>query len=171
MPLGRDLSLFPGVLRVSRLYVWQLLVERITPLVAGGRLEVGIVDDGVDLENGSNHGIVLRSDSTLNGGAWTVVTKRTSGGASVIGANTGQVPGGIQALELRYLDSLAPVMEFRINGVIAAAVAGLANLPVQDGGECFGISMVAGYAAHPAGQVDHLYSSRYFVRELGAMPA
>lgn len=170
MPVGRDQTLTPASLRTARLYVWQTVVQRTTPLVAGARFEIGLTDDGSNLDI-SQIGLVLRSDSTLNAGRWTVASRHESGDPTVIGVDTGVAPSGLQqAFELRYRESTSPQMEFFIDGALVATVAGLANLPVLSGGECVNISAVAGFAAQPAGQVDFLFNSRYFIQELEPLP-
>lgn len=168
MPLGADRSLYPLSARRSRRYVWETVLSRGT-IFAGVQCEIGLKDDALELSDASDNGIILQSLSTLNGGRWTLQTKRLGGGAVVTGADSGITPGAaaLQHFMFDYFDQANPVLRILINGVVAYTVTGLANLPITNTGEgLYCLCITSGGSLNPGlGAEERIYDSRFYIEE------
>lgn len=182
MPVGMDLAATPQGLQGGyrpQLFRFDLVVNRqTTPLVANAPLGIGIQWNGGSsriLSDMANAGYELVSDSTVNGGRWTVRTRLAAGGGLVVVQDTGISPddgtGTLQqAIQLRYEHTTNPRLSFLINGVEFGVLQGIANVPTRNGnavtmGVVLGLSAGGG-----AGQIDNYSRCRYRINTLTGFP-
>jgi hypothetical protein len=162
-PLGRNLSLIPLAIRRNFRWVWETVLERTTPLIAGARCDIGLKDDITITENG---GIYLTSVSTVNAGRWTRNYHLTNAGALQTALDTGVAPGTglLQHIKFEYFDRFPePRLNIYIDGVLVASHSG-ATLPAFDGNEPLNPCIVVD--SPTIGQQDHQYMTRFYIEEL-----
>lgn len=163
MPLKRDLSLIPASIRRQHRFVWDTVIARTTPLIAGVKMTIGLSDDGVEFTTAGG-GIALSSVSTENASRWTLKYYLANGGAIQTGADSGVAPDGTpQHFRFEYFDIYPnPHLDISINGVLKYTISG-ALLPPFDGNEPLNLCICSGGAVNTIGQLDHQFFTKYLV--------
>lgn len=167
-PIGADYSLDPAVANRPLRYLWEVVMRRATPIVAGTGFGMGFRTSNTLLALNTQAGIAVESITTLNGARWTVNRRLVAGGAN-IPVDT-LIPGETPVLvQFIYDDGTAPRLQVLVNGVtfLDITALGTAIPQIPDGsGLNFFPQWVGGDATlGGAGQVDRLRRARMTVEQ------
>lgn len=167
-PLSHEVLDYPASFRQQRRYVWETVVERTSPLVAGVKMEIGYVDDpGNELSLVNDNGLIIQSVSTVNAGRFTVWTKN-SGGAVTQGADLGVTPEGqLVHVKFEYFDITVPSLNIYLNGTLKATFAAAALAALNPAvNEPMNLNVHSGGNPNTIGQVDFQYDSHLLIESL-----
>lgn len=156
-PVSCDLTTAPAAGVYAQRWELEAIIARTTPLVANAPISMGVTWNAggghADLNDTASAGYELISNSTINGGRWTVRRRLTDGAAVTVVADTGldpvNFPGGVHVI-MRLDSGVVPRLSFIVNGVEFGAISGLAAMPFaasgnfQTIGVCQGLSVGGG---------------------------
>lgn len=163
-----DESLAPAAGRYPYRITYEMVIKRATPLVADAPLGFYISFVGLQIPEGTtNCGFGIYSSTPVNGGRWSVVSRKNTGGAAGATIDTG-IAGDTQILaRLIYEHTSNPRLWAEVNGTVFGLLQGVANMPVIPGGQDWFVIIVNGQSVGGGvGQVDRFRQPRIKIEEL-----
>lgn len=148
------------------------LLQR-TAIAAGSTFGVGFRrTNGCLQRTSANQGFAIESDAGLNGGNWTILSRRAAAGAFVVSQDTG-IPGSTRLyFDLQFDDTTAQSMLVTLNGTaFGPYTEAAAQLPLQAAGDTNLFAGIFQDSTGAVGTIDRFRQLRYTVYTLTGYPA
>jgi hypothetical protein len=116
--------------RPFRRFEYEVTLYKNDPGFGDWRVEVGWADSTNDMTGAffPASGLKFVAVTTLNGGRWTPVIRRQTGGILVAGGDTGLTVFDAHRLKFIYTEGLIPTLEAQLDGVTRFSTAGDLNM-------------------------------------------